>query len=189
MPRQQRDRAEMRDRYLRPHRAPSSSSSPPVAVSVRARAAHPFRRHRSNRRRQRRIMTQHARARPVLASSRHVTSESAPNSAIATFVATVLRRRPPRPSPSRRTREPHVRSDDTDRPTTTTTNNDATRARARRTCHVMSTARDAPKSAIVTPSSRPCSVVVVLPNRRRPVAARAAHPFRRHRSTDDDNDE
>ena len=40
MPRHKRDRAGIRDRHLRRNRAPSSSSSPPVALSsLRARRA------------------------------------------------------------------------------------------------------------------------------------------------------
>ena len=76
-------------------------------------------------------------------SSCRITSATVSKSTIVTFVVTVLRRRhPPRPSPSRRTREPHVRSDDTDRPTTTTTtDDDATRARALRARQSTSPAR------------------------------------------------
>ena len=104
-PRHQRDRAEIRDRHLRRDCAPSSCSSLPVAVSSHARAARPFRRHRSNRQRRRRIMMQHARTRAAPRSPRHITSATAPKSAIVTFVATVLRRRaPPLPSPSPRVR-------------------------------------------------------------------------------------
>ena len=59
------------------------------------------------------MMTQHARVGAALATPRHVTSASAPKSAIATFVATVLRRHP-LPRPSRRTRERHVRPGNAD---------------------------------------------------------------------------
>ena len=49
-------------------------------------------------------------------SSCRVNSATVPKCAIVTFDPTVLRRpHPPRPSPSRRTRELHIRSDDTDR--------------------------------------------------------------------------